>query len=436
MTTSTTTFPLSRRRLLQAAGATAAGAAVSSCVPGPTSGRGASGQTGGKLRLRYWAWVDDPTSQVLQDLATQFNDNHSTIEVDVELMPASAVYERLLASINAGDPPDASAIHVNNVADIAAMGALQPLDEFFQAMPDADDFVETAVLGSRLGDAGKPLYTMPWYGLVSYLYYRADWFEDAGLGEPRTTEDFVAACKRITDRGAGRYGYGLRGSTHGHIHYFIWLASLGGIEAVADDSGSAVFDQAANLTGTDWFLDLAREHGVVPPTAAGDGFEQLMNNMKAGVTGTAIHHIKSASTLIDTLGQDALRAVPMPVGPSGQRFTEFGPSMNAVYAGGQDPEAAFEWVSYLASAEAMLTFCKDDGALPIRQSVGADPYFQENPFTKVSLDSLPDAYLLPFTDKAGYSRLAEQTWPQLSQPALSGEMSSAEFAGALADEVR
>jgi multiple sugar transport system substrate-binding protein len=93
-------------------------------------------------------------------------------------------------------------------------------------------------------------------------------------------------------------------------------------------------------------------------------------------------------------------------------------------------------VNYLASPEAMRIFCTEDGGLPVRQSVGADPYFQENPFAKVSIDSLPDAYLIPFTERAGYARLAEQTWPQLTQPALSGEMPSAEFAGHLAEDVR
>src|SRR5690606_32970774 len=127
--------------------------------------------------------------------------------------PAEAVYNRVLAAINAGDPPDATAIHVNNVADIASMDALEPLDDYFDAMPEADQFTPSAVLGSRLGKEDNPLYTMPWYALVSYLYYRPDWFADAGVAPPETTDDFVAAARAITDTNAGRYGYGLRGSS-------------------------------------------------------------------------------------------------------------------------------------------------------------------------------------------------------------------------------
>jgi multiple sugar transport system substrate-binding protein len=436
MDRSTTT--ISRRSLFKGAATFAATAALAACVPGGGSAQGGSGGSGGSgpLRLKYWAWVDDPTSRVIQDLAAAFNEQKPSLQVDVELMPASAVYDRMLASVNAGDPPDASAINVNNVADIAAMGALQPLGEYFDTLADKDDFIPTAVLGSRLGVEGNPMYTMPWYALVSYLYYRTDWFKDAGVSAPKDTDEFLAAAKAITDQKAGRYGYGLRGGPIGHVHYFIWLATLGGIEAVRGADGAPVFDQAANLAGTDWFLDLAREHHVVPPTASGDGFEQMMNNLKAGVSGMAIHHIKSSAEVVKTLGADKISAVPMPVGPSGRRWTEFGPSMNAVFADGKDPEAAFEWVSFLASKDSMLTFCKDDGALPVRQSVGADAYFQENPFARVSIESLPDAYLIPFTDRPGYSRLAEQTWPQTTQPALAGEMSSADFAKGLADDVR
>lgn len=428
---------LSRRNLLKGAGVAAATGALAACVPDTGTGTGGNNNSSGPLRLKYWAWVDDPTSTALQDLAEQFNEKKASLQVDVEIMPADAVYDRLLASINAGDPPDATAIHVNNVADVAAMDALFPVDDLFNALPDADDFMPTALLGSRLGKEDNPLYTMPWYALVSYLYYRPDWFAEAGIAAPpQNTDEFLAAAKAITNKDAGRFGYGLRGGPIGHIHYFIWLATMGGIDAVRDASGNPVFDQAANLGGTDWFLDLAREHQVVPPTASGDGFEQMMNNMKAGVSGMMIHHIKSSAELVSTLGADNIAAVPVPAGPSGKRWTEFGPSMNAVLAEGQDPEAAFEWVSFLASKEAMLPFCQDSGGLPVRESVGADPYFQENPFAKVSIEALADAYLIPFSDRPGYSRLSEQTWPQTTQPALAGDMSSADFAKGLADDVR
>ncbi|SEE95240.1 ABC transporter substrate-binding protein [Ruania alba] len=431
---------LGRRSFMKAAGAAAGASTLAACVPGGgetgSGGSGGSGSGSGPLHLTYWAWVDDPTSTVVQDLAAQFNEERTSLQVDVEIMPAEAVYNRVIASINAGDPPDATAIHVNNVADIAAMGALQELDEYWDSFPEADDITPAAVLGSRLGKEDNPLYTMPWNALVTYLYYRTDWFAEAGIEPPETTDDFLAAARAITDPDAGRYGYGLRGSSHGHIHYFVWLATLGGFDAVRDEQGNPVFDRAENLQYTDWFLDLAREHQVTPPTASGDGFEQIMNNMKAGVSGMMLHHIKSAAELTQSIGAENLAAIPVPASPSGNRFTEFGPNMNAVYADGQDPEAAFEWVSFLASRESQITFSQQDGSLPIIESAWDDEHLQENPFAQVSFEAMADAYLMPFTDRPGYSRLAEQTWPQSTQPALSGGITTEEFATGLADEVR
>lgn len=433
-----TTTSLGRRGFMKAVGAAAGAGTLAACVPGAGNSDSdrAGGSGSGPLRLKYWAWVDDPTSTIVQDLADQFNEERTSLQVDVEIMPAEAVYNRVIASINAGDPPDATAIHVNNVADIAAMGALEELDDYFDGFAERDQITAAAVLGSRLGKDENPLYTMPWYALVTYLYYRPDWFAEVGLSAPQTTDEFLDAAKAITDPNAGRYGYGLRGSAHGHIHYFVWLATLGGAEALHDDQGNPTFDLPENLQYTDWFLDLAREYQVVPPTASGDGFEQIMNNMKAGVSGMMLHHIKSAEELTNAIGTENIAAVPVPASPSGNKFTEFGPSMNAVYADGQDPEAAFEWVSFLATAESQIAFSKEDGALPIIESAWDDEYFQDNPFAQVSFESMENAYLMPFTDRPGYSRLAEQTWPQSTQPALSGAMSTEEFATNLADEVR
>ncbi|MFR0657377.1 extracellular solute-binding protein, partial [Pantoea sp. SIMBA_079] len=55
------------------------------------------------------------------------------------------------------------------------------------------------------------LYLTPATALADVLYYRSDWFDQAGLSTPTTWSDFFGAANALTDPSAGRFGYTIRG---------------------------------------------------------------------------------------------------------------------------------------------------------------------------------------------------------------------------------
>lgn len=74
---------------------------------------------------------------------------------------------------------------------------------------DRTDLIEPVV--AALTHAGQ-LYALPFYAESALLYYRADWFKQAGLTMPAqpTYEDIQRFAKHLTDRGQQRYGVCLR----------------------------------------------------------------------------------------------------------------------------------------------------------------------------------------------------------------------------------
>ena len=72
---------------------------------------------------------------------------------------------------------------------------------------------------SRPGPAaarGGKIYGVPAFTFVDWMYYRKDWFDEAGLAPPATMQDFAAAAVKFTDPAKGRYGFGMRGGPGGY----------------------------------------------------------------------------------------------------------------------------------------------------------------------------------------------------------------------------
>jgi multiple sugar transport system substrate-binding protein len=259
---------------------------------------------------------------------------------------------------------------------------------------------------NRGGD-GKQYY-LPTQYVVLYLYYRADLLQQAGVQPPRTFDEFLAAAKATTTGDV--YGFGMRGGGGGHDHWGSF------------DKGGMVSPQA--LAANRWFVDLHRTHKVFPPSAPTDGFRQIVDGFKAGRTAMTIHHIGSANEMVQALG-DKVSAVPVPRSASGGGWTSFGDESNAIFASSRNKEAAFRWISFLATAENNVAFNRLTGQLTITTSGAKTWDLHPKRFVDATFDSLPIATVLP--DRPQTPDFTRTVWPTSMQRALLGQISPDEM---------
>lgn len=179
----------------------------------------------------------------------------------------------------------------------AENGWLVNLSDYIEQTPgyDADDFIPS--LRESLSYEGD-MYSVPFYGESSFLMYRQDLFDQAGITMPREpTWQQVADAARQLDS-PGMSGICLRGKPG-------WGEVLAPVNTVINTFGGRWFDNDwnAQLTSPEtesavqFYVDLLRDHGQ--SGAATSGFNECATQFGQGRTAMWYDATSAVSVLED-----------------------------------------------------------------------------------------------------------------------------------------
>mgnify|MGYP001292905791 FL=1 len=392
-------------------------------VPGCKKGDDKSG-TGGEgktIEITHWYWADNSDySAKMQEIAKTFNEtNGKNIKVKAEEYPwdGGGYSETLFTAAMGGGGPDTAAWKLTSTPLFVANKLLAELDGFINNWADKDDIEENLWDVMKQAGGSDKIYVMPWNTQVLYVYYRPSMFKAAGVSVPKTYEEFLEACKKLTrdTDGDGKidvYGFGMRGAKGGQEPWgsFIW----------ARGGNFTDFTTPEAIQGMQDFIDLFKK-GYIPPTAPTDGFNEIIANFKSGKTAMTIHHIGSSSGMVETFGDD-VDAFVFPAGKG--QWTSMGDTENVIFESCKNKEAAFEWVSYLATGKGQEEWCITTGNVPVSKRVQAMDFFQNNKFMKVSIEGAPYAGIFPILDTT--TEWINTVWPNTVAAALTGQKTAAQ----------
>jgi multiple sugar transport system substrate-binding protein/sn-glycerol 3-phosphate transport system substrate-binding protein len=156
--------------------------------------------------------------------------------------PYDQIYNKMVASIAAGKPPELVVAYQNQAATYSdalvdlnqyvndpKWGIGGELEDFFAGFINQD--VSAQLGGKRLG--------FPPNRSIEVLYYNERMLKRAGISAPpRTWDEFAADCRRVTDKEAGTYGYALDSLDASRI--FAFVISRGGTFTTPDGMGYAL----------------------------------------------------------------------------------------------------------------------------------------------------------------------------------------------------
>jgi len=195
------------------------------------------------VQISYWYQHSGDRDKAMQAMIADFNQSNPwKITVHGEYAgPYDQVYNKMVAAIAAGSPPELVVAYQNQAATYAASGALVNLEpyvhdpkwgiegqlsDFFPGYMSQD--VTTRYGGLRMG--------FPPNRSIEVMYYNAAMLRAAGISAPpRTWDEFATDAAKVTDPGRGTYGYALDNLDASHV--FAMVISRGGTFTTPDGTG-------------------------------------------------------------------------------------------------------------------------------------------------------------------------------------------------------
>ena len=155
--------------------------------------------------LRVYDWSDS-TLVYRQKFHEEFEANNPDIKIEYTQLTIDQFNSTVVGAIQNGEGPDLFPVPTTlNLTTAVAEGWFLPMEDYV-----SEAFVNSFIDGTLAEGVQRKtgvLYTVPESGSLSnsMIFYNKDILAECGLEVPATFDDFRAACKTITETGAGRY---------------------------------------------------------------------------------------------------------------------------------------------------------------------------------------------------------------------------------------
>ena len=205
------------------------------CSPGAGGGGGSSNTT---ITV---AAVGNPQMEDLQKLVPEFEKGHANIKVKIVILPENQLRQQVTQDVATHSGRyDLSMIGTYEVPLWAKNGWIENLGTYVQKTSSyqPDDLIPG--VAKALSYNGS-LYAVPFYGESSFLMYRKDMLQQAGvtLSQSPTWDEVANAARKVNNPSKGVAGICLRGLPG-------WGEQLAPLDTVVNTFGGRWFDEQWN----------------------------------------------------------------------------------------------------------------------------------------------------------------------------------------------
>ncbi|MFI6427145.1 ABC transporter substrate-binding protein [Promicromonospora sp. NPDC050880] len=234
---------MSRRKTLATAAAALVALTLGACAPsadspepGAVAGEGCDGDA---VALDVWSWRTEDV-KTYEQIFDVFEKANPCVTVTFQAHLNTEYDQILRTGLTGSDGPDIAQVRSYGLLQpLVEGGNLEPLDDLVPALADFD---EAALDGAR-GRQDGAIYGVPLATQTIQVYYNTRIFEENGLEEPETWDDFIALNDTLLEKDVTPLAVGARDG---------WFVPTVHDALTAAQYGGADFQQALRDGATDF----------------------------------------------------------------------------------------------------------------------------------------------------------------------------------------
>lgn len=393
---------------------------------------------GGEVTINV-ALAANPQMKTAESLISDFEEKNPGIKVKFTTLPENELRPAVTKDVatNAGQF-DVAMIGSYEVPIWADRGWIVPLDEYAK---EDTEWNEADLLEPIKNIVSKDdvLYAAPFYGSSSFLFYRKDLAEKAGvtISETPTWEEVQAAAAAMEDQAAGISGLCLRGLPG-------WGQNLAAVTTVINTFGGSWFneDWEPQLTSPEtkeavqFYVDSLRDYGQ--PDAAKDGWEGCLQQFSQGKTAIWYDDTVFAGSALDQATPEVEPNIAFAMAPTGPADLASGWLWSwglGITESSKNKDAAWKFISWVTSEDYIKLAGEEAGwdSIPpgSRASTYEIPEYLEaaDRYAELTLASIEAADpLQPTVDPVPYTGVQYVQIPEFVE---IGDFVSQQIAGAI-----
>lgn len=365
------------------------------------------------VEITFWHnYGADKESPYFEEvILPMFEQQYPNIKVTVVAQGNDQYREQIVISAGTDTAPDVARLDLSDIAGLAKLGALYPLDDM-EGFGDLKASVFAGPMSTNLYQGNY--YAMPLDTNCKTAVFNMATLEKMGLSEvPATMEEFIEASKTvdfptINVSSAGEWDF---------MPYF-WL--FGGVATNSEfTQATGYLDSQASIDALNKLVELHDEDIFTIKEI--DGSTDAWDGIKSGEYATFFE----GPWFFAFTGDWKELGLQPSVIPSynGMTTSVVGGESVGVFATSEHPEEAYKFVEFLLSEEVQVLMGKEMGQMPVNKTAAADDELASDEVWSVYLEQLNTAQTrIPSPDSPTIQQYLKDAFDSI----LRGDMTTEE----------
>ncbi len=227
----------------------------------------AEAASAGPVRIDFWtSQTQSDRMATIEVLIDTFEALNPDVEVNLVAVDENDLATQLNTAAEAGTLPGMIECSAENAVAFGSEGLLDAgaITEVIEGIGKNEFYAGTLKLNESVEKGNY--YGVPYHGWVQGIWYRADWFEEAGLNPPSTWEDILKAAEYFYKPDQNRYGILVGTKAEAYAEQcFTQIAMANGAE-LFDADGNLIFDSPEMKEAVEYYAKLAEYTPPGPQT--------------------------------------------------------------------------------------------------------------------------------------------------------------------------